>query len=137
MLINLKDIVVLNIQKKLKNNTIGKKNTTGLKIDDKYAVDLQNCILYKITVSRDPKYINSLNEVCFVISEPFKKSNEMVEINEIIPNYIKEKTEYIETMQKLFSELLDNNPNYEKIDYTDDSFINEYIFKSKCYYKHL
>lgn len=137
MLINLKDIVILNIQKKLGNNIIGKKNTTGLKIDGKYAVDLQNCILYEITVSRDSKYINSLNEVCFVVDEPFKKSNEMIEIDEVIPAYIKEKAEYIEIMQKHFSELLDNNPNYERIDYTDDPFINEYIFESKCYYKQL
>lgn len=137
MLINLKNIVILNIQKKLGNNIIGKKNTTGLKIDGKYAVDLQNCILYEITVSRDPKYINSLNEVCFVVDEPFKKSNEMIEIDEVIPAYIKEKEEYIEIMQKHFSELLDNNPNYERIDYTDDPFINEYIFESKCYYKQL
>ena len=82
-------------------------------------------------------YINSLNEVCFVVSEPFKKSNDMIEIDEVIPDYIKEKAEYIEIMQKHFSELLDNNPNYERIDYTDDPFINEYIFESKCYYKQL
>lgn len=137
MLINTKNIVILNIQKKLEANLIGKKNTIGLKIDDEYVVDIENCMLYKITKSRDVDYINSSNEVCFIIDEPYKNTNQMIEINEIIPSFIKEKMEYIETMQKIFSDLLDDNPNYERVDYTDDPIANQYIFENKSYYKHV
>ena len=46
MLINLKDIVILNIQKKLGNNIIGKKNTTGISPLNQISVSINKIIIY-------------------------------------------------------------------------------------------